>query len=296
MLAGVLWGTTGTAQALSGYPGSSLGLGAARTAITAALLVAVVSGTHGRTAFATLRRPGTFPIVLLGAAGMAGYQLCFFAATGSTGVAVGTLTAIGSAPILAGVLALVLGVRPGLGWLAATTVALAGLCLLVVPSGGDAVRPAGVVAGLGAGTAYAGYTWCSRRLLDAGVPPTVLLAALFAGATVLTAPLGWRSAVTWLADPDGLVVVGYLAVVATVLPYSIWIRGMATTVPAVATTLTLTEPLTATLLAVFLLGERLDQVTLAGASLIAVGLLLTVLSTLRGDRRADRVTMTGESP
>lgn len=285
MLAGILWGTTGTAQALSAYPGSPLGLGAARTVVTAVILVAVAGWTHRGSTLSLLRRPAIRPALLLGAVGVAGYQLCFFAATRSTGVAVGTLTAIGSAPILAGALTAALGVRPNRAWLAATAVAVTGLCLLVVPAGGAPVRPLGIAAGLGAGAAYAGYTWCSRRLLDAGVPATVVLAAFFVCATVLTAPLLWRPMAAWLTAPDGLVVVGYLAVVATALPYLIWIRGMASTPPAVATTLTLTEPLTATLLGVLLLDETLGLIAATGALLIALGLLLTVLTTVRDGRR-----------
>lgn len=63
---------------------------------------------------------------------------------------------------------------------------------------------------------------------------------------------------------------------------------MATTAPAVATTLTLTEPLTAALLGVLLLDETLNSVAAAGALLIAVGLLLTVVTTVRGQRRTAR--------
>lgn len=218
MLAGTLWGTTGTAQAVSAYPGSPLGLGAARLAVTGVILVTIAGWTHRRSVPSLFRQPGIRHIVFFGAAGVASYQLCFFVATRSTGVAVGTLTAIGSAPILAGALAALLGVRPGRAWWLATAVAVTGLCLLVVPGGDAPAHPLGIAAGLGAGAAYAGYTWCSRRLLDAGVPAVVLLAAFFTGGTVLTVPLAWRSALAWLTDSDGLVVVGYLAVVATAGP------------------------------------------------------------------------------
>lgn len=46
--------------------------------------------------------------------------------------------------------------------------------------------------------------------------------------------------------------------------------------PAVATALSLTEPLTAALLGVLLLGEPATGYTLAGAGLVCAGLLLTV--------------------
>ncbi|SDZ43714.1 drug/metabolite transporter, DME family [Micromonospora pattaloongensis] len=279
--AAVLWGTTGTLQALSAYPGSALGLGAARVAVAGLLLVMLAALRHGRRAVRPLLAPAARAAVLVGAACMAAYQGCFFVATRETGVAIGTLTAIGSAPILAGLLGAALGARPTRAWMAATAVALVGLVLLVAPAATGQLRPLGVAAGLGAGAAYAGYTWCSRRLLDAGVPPLPVLAALFAGAAVLLAPVASVPAAGWLLDPDGLRVVGVLAIGATVLPYLIWIRGVAATAPAVATTLTLTEPLTATLLGVLLLGEALSGPAALGAGLIAAGLLATVVASAR---------------
>ncbi|MEV1290028.1 EamA family transporter, partial [Micromonospora sp. NPDC049679] len=164
MIAAVLWGTTGTAAALSAYPGSPLGLGTARVALAGLLLLAAAVLRHRRDVARLLWRPGIRATVLVGAACIAGYQACFFVATRQTGVAVGTLTAIGSAPVFAGLLGAVLGARASRQWMAATAVALAGLGLLVTPTGDVQVRPLGVAAGLAAGAAYAGYTWCSRRL------------------------------------------------------------------------------------------------------------------------------------
>lgn len=276
MAAATLWGTTGTAQALSGYAGSPLGLGTARLAGAGLLLLAFAAARHGRQTLRLVWRPGIRGTVVLGAAGMAAYQVSFFVATQRTGVAVGTLTAIGSAPVAAGVLAALLGVRPGRRWLIATAVALTGLVLLIAPAGDARVRPLGVLAGLVAGVSYAAYTWCSRRLLDAGVPPVPVLAALFVGGTVLVTPVTWRDTAGWFTDPAGLLVVGYLAVVATAVPYLIWIAGMATTTPAVATTATLTEPLTATGLGVLVLHETLGAVGAAGVALLTAGMLLTV--------------------
>jgi DME family drug/metabolite transporter len=51
--------------------------------------------------------------VLLGVGTNAAYQICFFAGVARTGIATGTLVAIGSAPILAGLLGIaVLRERP----------------------------------------------------------------------------------------------------------------------------------------------------------------------------------------
>ena len=291
MLTGVLWGTTGTSLALSPYEGSALGFGAARATLTGAVLLALALWRPGpaafRAAFRGTRRGGGVGdrsvriALVLGAACTAVYQLCFFVATAHTGVVVGTLTAIGSAPLFAGLIGLLTGARPTRSWAVATVVGLAGLTLLIGGGGGARLNPLGVAAGLAAGAGYAAYTWCSRRLLDAGTAPQVVLAVFFAGGALLVAPLALPDAIRWVTHPAGAVTVAYVGLVATVLPYLMWIRGMATTPPALATTLNLTEPLTATLLGALVLHEPFTAPVAIGAALIAVGLLIALTNRSR---------------
>ena len=98
LFAAVCFGTTGTAQAL-GPDASPVAVGAARIVLGGLLLVlvavALADGSRGR------RLPR--PMVFAGLA-VAAYQLCFFAAVADTGVAVGTVVALGSAPAMAGLL------------------------------------------------------------------------------------------------------------------------------------------------------------------------------------------------
>src|SRR3712207_5023558 len=95
MAAAGLWGTTRTAQALSPYAGSPLGLGGARVLVAGLVIAVVAAVASGRAAW---RVPaGCWRFLAVGAVCMGTYQACFFAATRLTGVAVGTLTAIGSA-------------------------------------------------------------------------------------------------------------------------------------------------------------------------------------------------------
>src|SRR3954452_9496733 len=95
LLAAVSCGTTGTAQALGPDGLAPAGVGAARILVGGSLLVlvALVRGGLGSLP------PGAG---LIAAAAVAAYQLAFFAAVADTGVAVGTIVALGSAPALAG--------------------------------------------------------------------------------------------------------------------------------------------------------------------------------------------------
>ena len=79
--------------------------------------------------------------MIAGAAGVALYQVSFFAAVADTGVAVGTIVALGSAPTLAGALEWALhGRRPEARWVGATALACAGVALLALAGGGDGGR------------------------------------------------------------------------------------------------------------------------------------------------------------
>ena len=106
LLAALCFGTTGTAQALGPDGTSAVTVGAARIAIGALLLLAVQAAAARRRKGRRVAVAGgaRWPLgpVVVGAVGVAGYQLCFFAAVKDTGVAVGTVVALGSAPALAG--------------------------------------------------------------------------------------------------------------------------------------------------------------------------------------------------
>src|SRR3954468_21337497 len=123
LLAAVCFGTTGTAQAL-GPSASPVAVGAARIVLGGALLVAVARVMG-------LRLPRLDATVLGIAVAIAIYQLSFFAAVKLTGVAVGTVAAIGTGPPAAGALGrLVNGERLTRRWAGATLCAAAGVVLL----------------------------------------------------------------------------------------------------------------------------------------------------------------------
>src|SRR4051794_7874259 len=98
LFAAVLFGTTGTARAI-GPDLDPLAVGAARIVVGAVLLAAFAVVRGG------VRAPAGRRTVLFAGACVAVYQATFFAALAETGVAVGTVVAIGSAPAFAGLFA-----------------------------------------------------------------------------------------------------------------------------------------------------------------------------------------------
>jgi DME family drug/metabolite transporter len=276
LAAGVLWGTTGTAQAFAPAGASPLAIGSIRLLVggTALLILALVRRQlhlHGWPLWPTA-------LVLTG---IALYQVCFFAAVARAGVAVGTIVAIGSAPMLAGLLGLVLlSERPTGRWLFATLLAVGG-CTLLVVAGSDAASAVhldavGVLLALGAGACYALYTIASRQLLRVQPPDAVTAVAFFGGALLL-GPLLFVVDLSWLTQPAGLLVALHLGIVTTALSYILYIRALLTVTSATAVTLALMEPFTAATLGVVVLGEQLTPAAILGITLLLVGLLVLTI-------------------
>jgi len=299
LLASVCFGTTGTAQAL-GPDADATSIGAARILIgggalaLVALLVDFAGRRGGAIGTSAASAPGvasgngmaTWLIVLIGSAGVLAYQPAFFAGTAANGVAVGTVVALGSAPVITGGLDWLLRRRyPGGRWLVATVVATAGVALLAAATdpGGTASDPLGLLASLGAGAAYAVYTLAAKSLLDRGLTPTGSMGALFGTAAVGSIPLLLATDASWLATGAGLAMALWLGLVATTLAYVLFGLGLGGLAPATVSTLTLAEPLTAAVLGVALLGETLSAGAVSGLVVLATGIV--VLAT-GGVRRA----------
>lgn len=270
MAAAVLWGTTGTAQALAPEGAEPAAVGAVRLAIGggALLLLAWARGV--------LRGGGRWPFIetSLAAGSMAAYQVFFFAAVARTGVAVGTVVAIGSAPILAGLMGLLVRAEhPGRRWMAATVLAIVGCGLLITAGSSLSVDVLGVLLALGAGASYAVYAVSSKGLLE-GRAPDAVMAVVFSVGALLLSPLLLTADLGWLTHVRGMGAALHLGLVATAAAYALFARGLSAVPVATAVTLSLAEPLTAGTLGVLLLGERLTALATLGVGLLLGGLLL----------------------
>ncbi|GAA2817732.1 DMT family transporter [Crossiella cryophila] len=293
LAAAVLFGTTGTAQALGPTGLDPLTVGSARVVLAGAVLLGLAAL---RGAFRNVPR-ASWPLVLIGAVGVAVYQVGFFSGVSMAGVAVGTITALGSCPVWTGLVQwLVTGQRPGGTWLAATGLAVAGVGTLVLSSpgtggsGSDAVL--GAVLALAAGLGYAIYTVCAAKMISAGQRSDGTMGLLFAaGGLALLPVLLWRfpggldgGDPAWLS---GLGVIGYLVLVPTVLAYLLFGAGLRVLPAANVATLNLAEPVVAALLGELVLGEPFTGGGVLGALLVLAGLGLLALP--RKEKRREPV-------
>lgn len=167
-----MWGTSGAAAALVPQV-SPLTVGA----VTLGLGGVILALTSVRSLPVVFRAPGAWPLLLGGSLALATYILAFFVGMALTGVALGTVIAIASAPAFVGVIEFIVDRRrPSLRWTAATGLSVAGTWMLVRGRGSGIVSSdsdsliLGILAALLAGLCYAAFTWSTAPLI---VPSTV---------------------------------------------------------------------------------------------------------------------------
>lgn len=283
LLAAALWGTTGTAQAFAPAGFDSTVIGTLRLAIGGLVLLGLAL------ARGQFRGAPRWPLATTFWAALftASYQVCFFWGVAKTGVAVGTIVGIGSAPVAGGLLGLLFrGERPGRRWLVATVLAIAGCVLLAVSGGGVSVDLFGIALAVGAGISYAAYTLFVKGLLEEH-PPDAAMAVVFCLGAILLLPLLLEGRFAWLAQPRGLAVVLHLGLVTAGVAYWLFARGLQTVGVATAVTLSLAEPATAGMLGVLVLGETLTATSALGIGLLFAGLVVLALGSRRLPRVAD---------
>jgi DME family drug/metabolite transporter len=286
LLAAVCFGTTGTAQAL-GPNASSVTVGAVRIAVGALLLLAAQRMVTRDAPTAWARAP-----LAAAALGVAAYQLCFFAAVKDTGVAVGTVVALGSAPALAGLGNWLLDDRPpGRAWAGATALASGGVALLALGGGASDVSAPGVALAVGAGASYAAFTLASKRLLDAGHGVEPVMARAFGFGALLLVPVLALGDLSWVATPGGAAMALWLGAVPTAIAYLLFARGLRRLPAGEVATLTLGEPVTAAILGAVVLAERPGPLALAGIASILAGLAVLALPTRRRPAPASPATV-----
>lgn len=285
LLAAVLFGTTGTAQALGAPDVEALSLGSARIVVGGAALAAVALLLLRRTRapMPAASRPATVLTVLGGAAGVVAYQPAFFLGTERNGVAIGTVAALGSAPLLTGLLSWAMSRRfPGALWGVATAVAVVGLMLLGGGGGMDSdVDVVGLLSSLAAGASYALYAVMSKRLLDSGWAGATTMGAVFGSAAIGSLLLLLTTDTRWLGTAAGSGTVLWLGLATVTIAYLLFAAGLRTLSAAAVATLTLAEPLTAAVLGILVLQERLALTSWLGLLAVAVGITILALGARR---------------
>jgi DME family drug/metabolite transporter len=294
-IASLLWGTTGTTASFLPGDVSPLAVGASTMGVGGLLLLAATA----RSAIAVLRDPESRRWVLIGAFGVVVYPLAFYAGMDLAGVAVGNVVALGSGPVFAALLEW-LGERRRLSarWAVSTGLAIAGIVLLaadreVDAAGGRGEIVTGVVLALLAGLAYALYTYASGRAIRASGdgsprPSRGVMGSMFGAGAMLLLPVLLVTGGPLLQSPQTVGIAAYLAIGPMFIAYLLFGIGLRSIRSSAVTTITLLEPVVATVLAVTIVGERLAPVGWVGLVLVLGGLSVLV-SARRGPKTSVRL-------
>jgi drug/metabolite transporter (DMT)-like permease len=166
--------------------------------------------------------------------------------------------------------------RPSRRRAVALVVALGGVALVLAGGVGGAIDPVGIGFALAAAIAYAAYVLVSDRLLGT-TEPLVLATMLCAGAATAFALGGAATGSLEPARPSTLLVVGAIALVATVLPIAAFLGGVHRIGPSRATILGTIEPPVTIALSALVFGDRLGVVQLLGAGLVVSAVVILQL-------------------
>lgn len=270
IVAGTTWGTAGAVAALV-YRTSDLGpvaLSFWRCAAGLAVLLAVrLVRPRARTA---VSEPLGRRALRVGASGvgLAVFQTAYFAAVRSTGLAVATVVTLGAGPVLIALGArLALGERLGRGGAVAVTGALAGLGALTLGGADASVHPLGVLLGLLSAAGCCVMTLITRA---ARAESTGTSIAVFAVTSLCLLPLALAEGLLpHTARPALLLcLLAYLATVPTALAYGLYFAAAAVVRSTTVSVIMLLEPVSATVLAVVVFGERLTPAVVLGTLLM----------------------------
>lgn len=267
ILAAMLWGTSGTAQALAPTGANPLSIGAIRMIIGGGLMV-IIPLVKQR--FKIGHIPNRLYLFLAGCS-VAAYQLLFFTGVYRAGVAIGTLIAIGSAPIFSGIIDKLARNRLSLQWKVSTMISLAGCVLLVGVDRSVHLDGIGLICAMAAGFVYALYVKCAQRVLTQG-PNRLTNGLIFFIAGMFLLPLLWLNDMSWVWSIQGGLIVLHLGVFTAALGFTFFAWGLKSVDAPTAVTLTLVEPLTATLLGLIVLREQISVIQGSGLVLLFLGL------------------------
>ncbi|TNB76366.1 EamA/RhaT family transporter [Arthrobacter sp. BB-1] len=281
--ASVLWGTTGTAATFA-------------PAVSPLAVGAVAMGVGGllQALYAVNAITGQWPglldrwrLVSLGAVAVAVYPLAFYSSMRLSGVAVGTVVSIGSAPVAAALIERFADGKPlSRRWAAGAFLGVMGAALLssagqgheqAATSGspGETWTPlAGIALGLVAGATYALYSWAAHRIIGGGISSRAAMGTVFGLGGLLLMPVLLATGAPLLESWTNFSVGAYMALVPMFAGYVLFGWGLARVRASTATGISLLETVVAAVLAVLVVGERLPLHGWLGAAVVIFSLFI----------------------
>ncbi|GLQ29977.1 DMT family transporter [Litoribrevibacter albus] len=278
VIACFFWGTTGTAASFTPDV-SPLAIGAFAMGGGAVLLVLfALRELHDDLPVLRI----SYRLMLIGGLGVAIYPLTFYSSMRLSGVAVGTVVSIASAPFFTVLLESLISKKAvSKQWLVSFVIGAVGITFLTlgkdVPKTNSTVvslHYLGVILGLVAGLSYALYSWAAKGMIEQGVHSKSAMASMFGLAAAVLLPSLLITGENLFSTSTNLGVAVYMAVVPMFLGYVLFGYGLKFISASQATLITLLEPAIATLMAVVVVGERINSIGWFGMGLIVLCLFM----------------------
>ena len=278
VLAASCWGLIGLLGAKLNQAGFS-GLEVASLRITLASLVLILVSPFVLGSLRVLQRKQLPLLSMQSLLGVFLMTVCYFLAVQHIGAAL-SVALLYTAPVWSMLLAhFVLKERMSLSGVMLTLITVVGVALCLNTSA--PLNWAGIAFGLLSGFSYACFGVLGKKALN-NTPPTILLysSVLISGITMLFMPF-FHSAMQKMFTnmaPNIWMVALMIAVVGTLLPYTLYTKALQWMPATRAQVLTIFEPLTAVLLAAVILHEPLGWPQYVGIAMILASALFNALA------------------
>lgn len=278
VVACLLWGTTGTAASFTPDV-SPLATGAFAMGLGGFLLVLTALKQLKIDSIPLLTH---FRLLLVGGLSVAVYPLAFYSSMRLSGVAIGTVISLASAPFFTALLECLISKKPvTTNWLISFAIGVVGIVLLTMGKIDDIQQHSqsmhyyiGMLLGLIAGLSYALYSWAAKCLINRDIHSKSAMSGMFGLAALILLPTLLVTGDNLFASTSNSLVALYMAIIPMFLGYVLFGYGLNYVEASQATLLTLLEPALATVMAVFIVGEKFSTIGWVGFVLILLCLLI----------------------
>ncbi|CAK1866487.1 DMT family transporter [Vibrio crassostreae] len=278
LFASILWGTTGTAASFAPDL-SPLAIGAFSMGFGGLMQAGLA---YRKILFAFDKLLQNKKLLAVSALALAVYPLAFYSSMKLSGVAIGTVVSIATAPFFSALLECLISKTNNINkrWLTSFAIGVVGIGLLVfsesssASDSGDDLKLLGIGLGLVAGLCYAIYSWATKALIDKGIKSQAAMGSIFGLGAMLLLPTLWFTGENLFSSQTNVLVISYLTLIPQCLGYVAFSFGLRHVTASSANLLTLFEPVVAAVLAVCVVGELIPFTGWFGMSLIVLCLLI----------------------
>ncbi|WP_139685206.1 DMT family transporter [Vibrio tasmaniensis] len=278
LFASILWGTTGTAASFAPDL-SPLAIGAFSMGVGGLMQAGLA---YRKILFAFDKLLQNKKLLAVSALALAVYPLAFYSSMKLSGVAIGTVVSIATAPFFSALLECLISKKNNINlrWLTSFAIGVVGIGLLVFSEAssanesGEDLKLLGIGLGLVAGLCYAIYSWATKALIDKGIKSQAAMGSIFGLGAMLLLPTLWFTGDNLFSSEINVFVISYLTLIPQCLGYIAFSFGLRHVTASSANLLTLFEPVVAAVLAVCVVGELIPFTGWLGMSLIVLCLFI----------------------